>query len=210
MFKTLFATAALVVCATAASAVAVYTTSYTMPNGTDASFTYYDDAYDAPGAPKTTRFATLSGGLGDLTDGVIATQNWDAAGQTSSTPYVAWNIIDPRITFSFGAVRDFNSATFHFSGSSGGVIPPDRVTEVGSGLTQSVPSQPNTAPFAFTMALGALSPTDELTFDIFRDGDNWVFISEVTFDAAPVPVPASGLLLAGALAGAAAWRRKRG
>jgi hypothetical protein len=207
MFKTLFATAALVVCATAASAVAVHPTSYTMPNGTNASFTYYDDTYNTPGAQTTTSFATLSGGLGDLTDGVIATQNWDAAGQTSSTPYVAWNINDPRITFYFGAVRDFNSATFHFSGSSGGVIPPDRVT--ANGVTQSVPTQPNAAPFAFTMSLGALSPTDALTFDVFRDGDNWVFISEVTFDAAPVPLPASGLLLIGAVGGLAAWRRKR-
>jgi hypothetical protein len=60
------------------------------------------------------------------------------------------------------------------------------------------------------MSLGALSPTDELTFDVFRDGNNWVFISEVSFDAAPVPVPASGLLLLGAVGGVAAWRRKRG
>ncbi|MFN7925008.1 MAG: PEP-CTERM sorting domain-containing protein [Bryobacteraceae bacterium] len=59
---------------------------YSGPNGGTGAYTYFDDSYNAPGAPVTTPYAALSGGLGDLTNGVTTTQNWG----TTPGPYVGW------------------------------------------------------------------------------------------------------------------------
>jgi hypothetical protein len=48
--------------------------SYDMLNGESGSYTYYDDTYDGDGDTGTP-LAPLSNGLGDLTDGVIATEH---------------------------------------------------------------------------------------------------------------------------------------
>ncbi len=63
----------------AASAQAAMPTHYNMPNGygmaSGGSFNYWDGSYSGSG-DRSTDYAPLSGGLGDLTDGVIATQSW--------------------------------------------------------------------------------------------------------------------------------------
>lgn len=210
--KTLYAIFALCLTGGAAIAAPVHPVSYTIPNGSTGSFTYWDDTYDAPGAPKTTTGAPLSGGLGDLTDGIIAAGNWNSTGsQVGATPYVGWLNVNPVLTFFFDRVYDFDSVTFHFddSNGAGGVSPPSSVRVNNSGFTQGVTDPASGAPFAFTMSLASVAPTDVLQFEVNRR-TGWVFLSEVTFDApAPVPLPASGLLLVGAMGGLALWRRKR-
>ena len=61
--------------ATAAHAVPIVPTSYEMPNGTTGTYSYWDDSYDGTGNNQL-NFAALAGGTGDLTDGVIAVDNW--------------------------------------------------------------------------------------------------------------------------------------
>ena len=202
----IFAAAALCLSGAAVSAASVSPVSYSMQNGETGSYTYWDDSYNAPGAPTTTSKAFLSGGVGDLTDGVIATQNWNS----TPGPYVGWVSISPRISFFFGQVWDFTSVTFHFddSNGTGGVRTPQKV-EVNDSFLSYVTDPGGSAPIAHTINLASVAPTNTLVFDIFAQNSSWIMLSEVTFDAAPVPIPASGLLLLGELGGFAAWRRKR-
>jgi hypothetical protein len=94
-----------------------------MPNGDGTanwgSYNYYDSTYNGSGNRNVegTSFnssglagvnpdpaATLSGGTGILTDGIIATQNYSqvstgSPGYTGAGQYVGWKYIDPTITF---------------------------------------------------------------------------------------------------------------
>jgi hypothetical protein len=213
MFKIITAAAFAATMGMAAQAASVSPTSYSMLNGETGSYQYWDESYGGPGAtgnPGVSKSA-LSGGLGDLTDGYIETRNWNAAGvepPAGAGPYVGWVTVDPTITFLFNQVHDFATATFYFDASySGGVNPPQRVTI--NGLTQTVPTPPSAAPFAFVFDLGGVK-TDTLPVNIVRTG--WVFLSEVTFDAnttAAVPLPAGLGLLATALGGLGLFRMRR-
>lgn len=89
MFKSLISVCACVVYAGAAQAGQIAPVSYDMLNGETGSFTYYDETYNGSGNPQGT-LSALSGGLGDLTDGVIASQNWNVAEQAANGPYVGW------------------------------------------------------------------------------------------------------------------------
>ncbi|TNF64684.1 MAG: VPLPA-CTERM sorting domain-containing protein [Rhodobacteraceae bacterium] len=211
--KALLTAAALTLMGSALCAAPVQPVSYSIPNGNTGTYTYFDDSYDAPGAPIASVGALLTGGLGDLTDGIIATGNWNSTGsQAGATPYVGWFGRDPVLTFAFDRAYDFTSVTFHFddSNGAGGVTPPASVRVNNNGFTQGVPDPASGAPFAFTMSLASVAPTDVLQFQIFRRNNSWIFLSEVTFEApVPVPLPASGLLLLGAMGGLAMMRRKR-
>lgn len=192
-------------------AATVVPDSYAMLNGQTGSFQYWDQSYSGAGNPSGT-LSALSGGTGDLTDGIIATENWNVAeAPAGNGPYVGWLAIDPVITFVFDALYSFNSITFHFddSNGAGGVQPPRSV--LVNGLSSAVPNPASGAPFAFTLDLSTLAPTATLEATIFRAPSSWVFLSEVTFDAqvSAVPVPASLTLLGGALFGLGMMRRKR-
>jgi hypothetical protein len=210
--KTVLLAAALCMTAGMATASTVNPVSYDMPNGSQGSFTYFDDSYSGSGN-KAVPGAALWGGLGDLTDGVIATQNWNV------TPgaYVGWQS-DPIITFHFDQVYAFSAITLHFDDSNGlgSVFQPTSVSVNGVGYT--VPDNPGAAPFAFTADLAGLQ-ADSLTVQIFRTpGLSWVFLSEVSFDGdvptsaavAAVPLPAGGILLIGALGMLGFTRRRSG
>ena len=96
---------------TSASGAQIFATSYDLYNGGIAGYgnvTLYDDKYNGSGS-NTTPYAYLSGGLGDLTDGIAATQNWSDCGGGSpcvvpNAPYVGWNenyLSSPSVTFHF-------------------------------------------------------------------------------------------------------------
>ena len=169
-----------------AHATPVTPVTYEMLNGTTGSYQYWDESYSGSGNPLVS-LSPLSGGTGDLTDGYIETRNWNAPGVESAAgpgPYVGWENFSPTIAFQFDQVYDFTGVTFHFDTSNaGGVSRPLSVGVTGVG-------------------------TDFLTVEIQRRS-SWFMLSEVTFEAdmPAVPLPATGLLLAGAL-GAMALRRR--
>ncbi|WP_425038282.1 VPLPA-CTERM sorting domain-containing protein [Primorskyibacter sp. S187A] len=210
--KTFFgAAAALALMSSAALAAPVSVETYDMVNGTTGSFNYWDDTYDGTG-DNTTDNALLSGGTGDLTDGIIADANWNSVEGPlgPNGPYVGWTI-DPIITFNFASDVDFTSATFHFDDSEvGGVDSPTGLNI--NGVDFAIADPLTTDPFAVTVMLDAIAPTDQLVVEIFRRS-SWIFLSEVTFDGsttAPVPLPAGGMLLLTALGGMAVARRRKG
>ncbi len=188
----------------AASAQAAMPTHYDMPNGYGmahgGSFNYWDGSYSGSG-DRSTDYAPLSGGLGDLTDGVIATQSWIEVENVEGTgPYVGWNLGDPWvIDFHFAQTLDFVSVTLWHDDADGvgDISPPAAVTVTVGSRTQrfelSDPAGP--APFGSTLALGEGWQGAQMQLAIERF-NNGLMLSEVTFVAAPVPEPASALLLA--------------
>ena len=189
------------------AAWAITPDSYSMLNGNSGSYNYWDQIYNGTGC-TTCDNAPLSGGTGDLTDGVIATTNWFVAeAPPGNGPYVGW-AIDPSITFHWNAPVSIDSVTFWFDDAdgNGGVSAPASVTVNGTNYAISDP--PGPAPFAFTASGVSFSGTD-LGVQIFRR-NGWVFLSEVQF-ASSVPEPESlALLLAGLSAlGLRLVRRRR-
>jgi hypothetical protein len=187
-------------------AAPVTASSYDMVNGYTGSYHYWDQTYTGSGC-VTCDGAALSGGLGDLTDGVIATQNWfDAEAPAGNGPYVGWTV-DPTITFHFNASVDIDSATFYLddSNGAGGVTVPLRINV--NGVAYNVTDPLGSAPIAFTAAGVGFSGTD-LVVSINRRSQ-WVFLSEVAFDGGGTSVPEPGsLALVAAALGAVGWSRR--
>lgn len=213
--KTLVATAAFLLTAVAQAAVPVMPTSYAMPNGygmaSGGSFNYWDKSYTGSGNPSQD-YSPLSGGLGDLTDGVIATENWHLVENVEGTgPYVGWNLGEPwLITFQFAQAQTFETVTVWYDDPDGlgDVAPPAAFTVTVNGVTQR---------FEISDAAGAVPTFSVLTLQPGMVGsslvlgverfNNGVMLSEVQFTATPVPEPASALLLSLGL-GLTTWARR--
>ncbi len=186
----------LALAAGGASADIIHPTSYDMPNGETGSFTYWDDTYNGFGS-TTTDGAFLIGGLGDLTDGVIAATNWfDVPGQ-----YVGWNTLTPSIYFNFADTVQIDSITLHVddSNGAGGVSTPGRILlEWASGsLTFDVTDPAGSEPFALTLSNLGIEG-NQVIVTMYDGTSQWVFLSEVEFNG--VPAPAAGPLMLGGLA----------
>ena len=165
--------------------------SYDMLNGESGTHTYFDDAYDGSG-DNTVPLAPLSGGLGDLTDGVIATEHWNVTPE----PYVGWQTIDPTITFHFANTVNVNMVVLHLddSGGGGNVYPPTNVIIYmgGSGQTFPVTDPPGSEPFAFTCAdLDQIGDTLELTLADYNSS-TYMMLSEVEIYGRPTGACCTG------------------
>lgn len=111
-----------------AMAASLTPVSYTMLNGNTGDYEYHDSAYNGTGDVTQDR-APLSGGVGELTDGVISTEGWTPRGFFGSkdSPYVGWKLTDSRgagpdgvvnsesvdIAFDFGREVTITSFTLH-------------------------------------------------------------------------------------------------
>lgn len=201
------------------SAVEVLPTSYSGRNGYTGTYQYWDDKYVGGGGDTVCcNGQNISGGVGDLTDGVIATESWSVVEPPDGPgPYVGWSR-DPILTFFFRHPVDLISVTLHLddSNGNGGVSAPSAariklnsdIPFTGPYMDFPIADPAGSAPFSFTIPIGATvtSVTVRLT-----PRTQWVFMSEVDFEAtaAPVPDAASTLgLLSMGLAGLAALRRR--
>lgn len=194
--KRVLAACCALACGVAAQAQ-VLPTSYDMENGngvaSSGNFNYWDLSYSGSGTTNVDR-SLLTGGLGDLTDGVIATDNWfNVENVAGSGPYVGWRTDidgDPTVTFRFLGGAIINSVTVYADDADGqgGVNLPDAV--VINGISYDVDetaagTNPKILTFSNLNFVG-----DALDIE-FVSSNAWVFVSEVQFDGRPVPEPAS-------------------
>jgi hypothetical protein len=211
----------------AVAAQQIFATSYDLYNGGIAGYgnvTLYDDKYNGSGN-KTTPYANLSGGLGDLTDGIAATQNWSDCGgigpcHAENDPYVGWHAGNltflPYVTFHFAPNTKIDEVDismnygyhaspvdFLMGGVSETQTPPANYT--GTGANQW---------YNFT-GLDLNGDTLKITFHYNPTPPagpaDWVLLSEVQFFApavSGVPEPTTMLLLGLGLVGLAGVRRK--
>lgn len=210
------AAALVLATATALPALAqtvVAPTSYDMPNGYGqanmGSFNYWDKAYTGSGNTSLD-FAPLSGGLGDLTDGVVATGRWDTVENLEGTgPYVGWAAIDPVITFHFAQAHSFSRVTVWHDDANGygNVATPMAFTVTVGGQSQrfEITDPPGDTPFASTLVLGPGFTGSSLQLQVHRF-DTATMLSEVQISA--VPEPASAALLAAGAGLLLALRRR--
>jgi hypothetical protein len=193
----------------AAFAATINPVSYDMRNGdgqaSSGSFNYWDKEYTGSGS-TTTDAAPLSGGLGNLTDNVIATQNWHLVEIAAGTgPYVGWRDVNgvPVITFHFAGTPTINSVLLYLDDANnyGGVLPPSSArVQIGAyDNTFPIGDQAGPDPFLATLVLPGVSG-DSLTLTLnYLSG--WIFMSEVDFEGTPgdgtgIPEPSSFILIA--------------
>lgn len=214
----------LVACAVAGSAwsATLAPSSYDMHNGhgtaSGGSFNYWDLAYSGSGS-TTTDDALLSAGLGDLSDGVITTQNWNVAENLAGTgPYVGWRagvLPGPvSITFNFAAAVTVDTISIHADDSqgNGGVSLPSAVQfswAGGSSAVFAVTDPDPTAAPSWLVFSGLNIPATPWVGVALSYGDEWVFVDEVTFDSAPVPEPGSAASLLAGLSALLVVARRR-
>jgi len=210
--------AALALAAPASAATQVFATSYDTPNGDgqahSGSFNYWDKNYSGAGA-TTTDGAPLTGGLGDLTDGVVASDFWFNVENSAGTgPYVGWRgdvgVNDPTVTFHFSGGPSIDTILIHMDNShAGGVGAPAQILIDGIVHPYAAPAVGSIGTVAFN-GLGLTGNTHTVQF-IQDPTFVWTFVSEVSFfGGAGVPEPATwAMMIAGfGLAGATLRRRR--
>ena len=200
----------------AANAAQLVVTSYDTPNGdgqaSGGSFNYWDKNYTGAGA-KTTDGAPLTGGVGDLTDGIVAKDFWyNVENGAGEGPYVGWyalSSLNPVVKFNLAGVSAVTEIRIHLDNSGvGGVFTPAAILINGVNSAFSGPAAGSIGWVTFSgLNLTGSSQTIEFRQDPFR----WAFVSEVQFLGNRVPEPAAwAMMLSGfGLAGAAMRRRNK-
>jgi hypothetical protein len=217
MMKLALALATLLISVSSSTtfAAAINPVSYEMPNGygqaNGGSYNYWDKNYTGAGNTSTDG-AYLSGGLGDLTDGVTTNLNWYNIENGAGTgPYVGWLDINPTIIFHFASTVNISSITIHADDSfgAGGVSLPLSVAfNGGSAINVIDPNSSSSLPK--DLIFSNLSLTGNQVSITLNRGNRWVFVDEISFNAAPVPEPETyAMMLAGLGVMVSATRRRK-
>lgn len=196
--------------------------SYAMQNGDGqahgGTYNYWDQAYTGAGC-TTCDGAPLSGGLGNLTDGVIAAENWFQVENSAGTgPYVGWisrDVPNPSITFHFSTPIHLNAVTLYVDDAdgTGGVQVPAGATVTFGALSHTATflDPLGAAPTSFVVSVPfANAVATDVTVTLLHR-DIWVFLSEVQFDGtlAAVPEPATFFLFGAGIMGVLVASRRR-
>lgn len=206
--------APLLLASEAGATVQLLAKSYDMRNGTSGgSYPYLDEIYAGPGASgdPLAFFSELAGGAGDLTDAVIAAQNWGVTEPPAGNgPYVGWVNFNPTITFHFDGPPTITEIIFYFDDNNGGggVSTPASVV-IDGGTAVPIIDPPGAEPLA--VSVSGLSITKSSFDVVINRRTEWIMLSEVQFfgEATQTPGPAPLALLVGALAGIAGLARRR-
>ncbi|MFM7075649.1 MAG: ELWxxDGT repeat protein [Planctomycetaceae bacterium] len=169
--------------------------AYSMPQGDSGSFQYWDDGYSGSGGQGDS--APLSGGLGQLTDGIVGADDWAAdLGNGNAREWVGWVEKNPDIIFDLGVMRRVTGVRVH-ANSAGyggvGLFAAVTVSYSDDGVTWSAASRHVTsaAERADTRArfheVGGEGVGRFARVSIERDAP-WIFVSEIEFTATPAVV----------------------
>jgi hypothetical protein len=171
-----------------AEASSIVVTSYDMANGDGQAqggwLNYWDATYSNCAANDCTTDglsgSILSGGLGKLTDGVIATQPWyDVSDAAGTGQYVGWLSLNPTIDFNFSGTEVVKEIKLFVDNSHvGGVAAP--VSIVIDGTTYLNPSSATpSAPEIIDIT--GLDLTGTSVTVTLNNPNSWVFMSEAQF-----------------------------
>ena len=208
---------AIAFAAPAAAVTPIFATSYDTPNGDGQAHTgtynYWDKNYTGSGS-TTTDGAALTGGSGDLTDGVVASGLWNTVeiDPSGTGPYVGWikeNSLNPLVTFHFAGSPTINGIGIHLDNSGiGGVLSPSAIWIDGVNTAFTAPLL-GTAGFVNFTGLTLTGNTHSIQF-FQPSAATWTFVSEVQFFSGAVPEPASwAMMIAGfGIVGGAMRRRQ--
>jgi hypothetical protein len=212
-FSAVACSAALLGGAATAGAAPLAVTSYDMTNGGTSSLgtSLRDDTYTGGTGNPGVNYSILTGGIGELTNGITNGGNWN----TTPGPYVGWQqsaLASPIITFHFGAMENFNDVhiytNWQYSASSVDFSVNGGSTWINRAVNLLAPSTANV--WVDFLGLGLTGNTLTLRLNdrannsypdqVVRSAD-WIMIQEVTFDGSPaaaIPEPKSyAFLLAG-------------
>lgn len=173
--------------------------SYSMQNGQSGGYHYWDDAYAGTTGSPTVDGGLLAGGLGQLVDGVVGADDWQANfGNGSAYEWVGWESIEPIITFDFSRSIVLSKIGVHVNNNqAGGVFLFTSITvsfsDDGVNFRDPVLFTTTTADRANTSARFIDVPvtgSGRFVRAAFTDGNPgaWVFISEIQFfSCGPAP-----------------------
>lgn len=170
--------------------------AYDMPNGGTGAYDYHDDKYTGSGN-HFADYEALSGGTGDLTDGIFTTDHWDAAeAPAGAGPYVGWINVVPTITVHLPSAVPITLVSVHVDDSNGlgGVYLPTSIDITLNGDTYS--ATPIQRPDYATQWIDILipsteAPTGTLTITLNHPVQTtWVFADEFQVNTVPEPVAA--------------------
>ena len=199
-----------------AQADIIIPTSYDMYNGGTSGnmvTTLRDDTYNGSGNPNVD-YSYLSGGVGDLTDGVVASGIWIV----DPVPYVGWwEFFNPQgpspvIEFHFAGTVAIDEVSIHFEGFYN---PSSVDIEMGStshnfSVYQGNPKWVEFNSLGLSGNLLTLTLNDRLPDPVQGYANDWIIISEVKFESgsASIPEPTTMLLIGTGLVGLVVFRRQ--